>query len=48
MRVCESCRGNCGCGCDTYLIDNQGLKESSVHLPNCDSEKNNPDFINRK
>lgn len=46
IRICGGC--GCGCKCGCGLIDNQGISESSVHAPNCDSEFHNRDFINRK
>jgi len=46
IKIHGECGGNCMCGCD--LIDNQGRKISPIHLPNCDREFNNKDFINRK
>lgn len=48
IRTCGGCGGNCQCGCSCGLIDNQGIKRSIIHAPNCDNEYHNPDFINRK
>jgi hypothetical protein len=46
MRTCFGCKCDCMCGCG--IIDNQGIKRSSVHLPNCDNEYHNAKFIHRK
>jgi len=46
IRTCFGCQCDCMCGCG--IIDNQGLRISSVHLKNCDNEYNNPAFIHRK
>ena len=48
IRICKKCDCSCKCGCDVGLIDNQGLRYSPVHLPNCDAERNNRAFIHRK
>jgi hypothetical protein len=48
IRICGSCGCGCQCGCTSGLIDNQGIRRSNIHAPNCDNEYNNPDFINRK
>jgi hypothetical protein len=48
IRVCGGCGGGCQCGCSCGLIDNQGIRISNIHAPNCDNEYHNPDFINRK
>jgi hypothetical protein len=48
IKICRDCCGPCKCGCGTYLIDNQGVKESPIHLKNCDNEYNNYAFIHRK
>ena len=48
IRLCNSCGCGCQCGCTAGLIDNQGIKRSSIHAPNCDNESHNIDFINRK
>lgn len=48
IRKCFGCGCSCKCGCDVQLIDNQGVRSSPVHLPNCDREMNNPAFIHRK
>lgn len=48
MKVCGHCRGPCGCGCGTALIDNQGISSSVIHAPNCDNEYHNTKFIYRK
>ncbi len=46
IRTCGNCKCDCKCGCG--IIDNQGIKRSPVHLPNCENEYHNRDFINRK
>lgn len=48
IRKCGSCKCDCMCGCGTSLIDNQGIKSSSIHAPNCDNIFHNKNFINRK
>ncbi|HEY5268119.1 MAG TPA: hypothetical protein VII94_03215 [Candidatus Saccharimonadales bacterium] len=48
IKICRSGCGECRCGCGLDLIGNQGLRISPIHLPNCDNEAHNPDFINRK
>jgi hypothetical protein len=48
MKVCAHCRGPCGCGCGTVLIDQQGVRSNVIHAPNCDNEYHNKDFIYRK
>ncbi len=48
IRTCGGCGGSCKCGCSCGLIDNQGIKQSIIHAPNCDNEYHNEDFINRK
>jgi len=48
IRTCGGCGGSCKCGCNCGLIDNQGIKQSNIHAPNCDNEYHNPDFIHRK
>jgi hypothetical protein len=48
IRICRNCGGGCKCGCGCGLIDNQGIPESPVHLPNCDNEFHNWKFIHRK
>jgi hypothetical protein len=48
IKICNSCCGECKCGCDTGLISNQGVPISPIHLPNCDKEANNYAFTHRK
>jgi hypothetical protein len=48
IKKCFKCGCSCKCFCDVGLIDNQGIRSSPVHLPNCDRELNNPAFIHRK
>lgn len=48
IRTCGGCGGGCQCGCSCGLYDNQGIKSSGIHAPNCDNEYHNQDFINRK
>lgn len=48
MKICRKCDCSCKCGCDVGLIDNQGLRYSPVHLPNCDNIFHNPAFLHRK
>lgn len=43
----------CNCGPCYYkklygIVADQGMDTSGIHLPNCDRESNNKDFINRK
>ena len=46
IRTCHGCRCDCMCGCG--IIDNQGVKFSPIHLPNCDNIYHNEKFIHRK
>ena len=46
IKTCRGCECDCLCGCT--LFDNQGVRYSEIHLPNCDNEYHNHDFINRK
>lgn len=48
IKICRKCNCDCKCGCGTYLVDGQGIISSPVHLPNCDNETHNRDFIHRK
>lgn len=48
IRTCSSCGCGSQCGCTTGLIDNQGIRSSNIHAPNCDNEYHNHDFIHRK
>lgn len=48
IRTCGGCGCSSQCGCTTGLIDNQGIKQSSIYAPNCDNEAHNINFINRK
>jgi hypothetical protein len=48
QRICRKCNCSGHCGCTTGLIDNQGVKQSSIHAPNCDNEAHNHNFIHRK
>lgn len=46
IKTCRGCECDCLCGC--ALFDNQGVRYSGIHLPNCDNEYHNPAFIHRK
>ncbi len=48
IRICNSCGCGCQCGCTCRLVNNQGIKSSVIHAPNCDNEYHNRNFINRK
>lgn len=48
IRICRQCGCGCQCGCTCGLIDQQGIRSSEVHLPNCDNIYHNPAFIHRK
>lgn len=48
IRKCRKCDCDCKCGCSCGLIDNQGIKQNPIHLPNCDNEYHNHAFIHRK
>ena len=48
IKICRKCGCGCKCGCGTIVIDNQGVRVSPIHLPNCDNEYHNRDFIRRK
>lgn len=48
IKICDSCCGECKCGCGFGLINNQGLRYSPIHLPNKDKETNNWAFKHRK
>jgi hypothetical protein len=48
ISTCYKCGCSCKCGCDCGLYDQQGVKSTALHLPNCENEYNNNDFINRK
>jgi hypothetical protein len=47
IRKCRKCDCECKCGCDCG-IDNQGIRQSPIHAPNCDNEYHNLPFIRRK
>ncbi len=46
IKICGNCKCDCKCGC--YIVDQQGIKESPIFLPNCENEYHNRDFIHRK
>lgn len=46
IKICGNCKCDCKCGC--YIVDQQGIKENPIWLPNCENEYHNPDFIHRK
>lgn len=48
IRICKKCDCSCQCGCSCGLIDNQGIKQNPIHLPNCDNIYHNPAFLHRK
>lgn len=51
IKKCKKCGCDCQCGCTCGIFqvyDQQGLTETPIHLPNCDNEYHNKDFINRK
>jgi hypothetical protein len=48
MKTCRRCGQDSCCGCNCGLVDNQGVRGSPVHEPNCENEAHNPAFIFRK
>ena len=48
MKTCRKCGQDSCCGCNCGLVDNQGVRGSPVHEPNCENEAHNPSFIFRK
>lgn len=46
IKTCHGCKCDCLCGC--ALFDNQGVRYSGIHLPNCDNEYHNEKFIHRR
>ncbi len=48
MKTCRKCGQDSCCGCNCGLVDNQGVRGSPVHEPNCENEAHNRSFINRE
>ena len=48
IRICSGCDGECKCGCDCGIVDQQGIRQGIIYAPNCDNEYHNRRFIHRK